>query len=59
MIDFDETESERILRKTVRDFAEHEIRPHARKWDEEERFPSELVPKLAECSRTRAPSRTR
>jgi alkylation response protein AidB-like acyl-CoA dehydrogenase len=48
MIDFGETEAERILRKTVRDFAEHEIRPYARKWDEEERFPSELMPKLAE-----------
>ena len=47
MIDFDESESERILRKTVRDFAENEVRPHARAWDEEERFPSELVPKLA------------
>src|SRR6476659_315965 len=48
MITFEETESERILRKTVRDFAEKEIRPHARRWDEEERFPSELMPKLAE-----------
>jgi alkylation response protein AidB-like acyl-CoA dehydrogenase len=48
MITFDENEGERILRKTVRDFAEKEIRPHARSWDEEERFPSELVPKLAE-----------
>jgi len=48
MITFDETESERILRKTVRDFAEREIRPYARRWDEEERFPSELMPKLAE-----------
>ena len=48
MINFDENEGERILRKTVRDFAEKEIRPHARSWDEEERFPSELVPKLAE-----------
>jgi alkylation response protein AidB-like acyl-CoA dehydrogenase len=48
MMTFDETEAEKILRKTVRDFAEKEVRPHARKWDEEERFPSELVPKLAE-----------
>jgi alkylation response protein AidB-like acyl-CoA dehydrogenase len=48
MINFDESESERILRKTIREFAENEIRPHARKWDEEERFPTEIVPKLAE-----------
>jgi alkylation response protein AidB-like acyl-CoA dehydrogenase len=48
MIDFSEPEAHQILRKTVRDFAEREVRPHARAWDEEERFPTELVPKLAE-----------
>jgi alkylation response protein AidB-like acyl-CoA dehydrogenase len=48
MIDFEETESEKILRRTVRDFAKKEITPYARKWDEEERFPTELIPKLAE-----------
>jgi alkylation response protein AidB-like acyl-CoA dehydrogenase len=48
MIDFNETEAEKILRQTVRDFAEREVRPHARTWDEEERFPTEIVPKLAE-----------
>jgi alkylation response protein AidB-like acyl-CoA dehydrogenase len=48
MISFDETESEQILRKTVRDFARKEVAPNARKWDEEEHFPIELVPKLAE-----------
>jgi alkylation response protein AidB-like acyl-CoA dehydrogenase len=48
MISFEETEAERILRRTVRDFAEKEVRPHARAWDEEERFPTEIVPKLAQ-----------
>jgi alkylation response protein AidB-like acyl-CoA dehydrogenase len=48
VINFDESEAEQILRKTVRDFAEREIKPYARKWDEEEHFPSELMPKLAE-----------
>jgi alkylation response protein AidB-like acyl-CoA dehydrogenase len=47
MISFDESEAETILRQTVRDFARHEIGPHARRWDEEEKFPIELVPKLA------------
>jgi alkylation response protein AidB-like acyl-CoA dehydrogenase len=47
VIDFAETESEQILRRTVRQFAADEIAPHARKWDEEERFPTELMPKLA------------
>ena len=46
-LDFEETESEKILRQTVRDFARKEIAPHARKWDEEESFPSALIPKLA------------
>jgi len=47
-MNFDESESEKILRKTVRDFADKEIRPYARAWDEEERFPTELMPKLAQ-----------
>jgi alkylation response protein AidB-like acyl-CoA dehydrogenase len=47
MISFAETEAEQILRNTVRQFAAGEIAPHARKWDEEERFPLELMPKLA------------
>jgi alkylation response protein AidB-like acyl-CoA dehydrogenase len=48
MMNFDDTESERILRQTVREFARREIAPHARKWDEEETFPTSLIPKLAE-----------
>src|ERR1700733_8007155 len=47
-MDFDFSEHHALLRKTVRDFAKSEVAPHARKWDEEERFPKELVPKLAE-----------
>lgn len=47
-MNFDFDEHHDLLRKTVRDFAKSEIAPHARKWDEEERFPKELVPKLAE-----------
>ena len=48
MIDFEDSEAEAILRRTVREFAKREIQPHARKWDEAETFPHELVPKLAE-----------
>ncbi len=44
---FELSEQHVILQKTVRDFARAEVAPHARKWDEEERFPSEIVPKLA------------
>jgi alkylation response protein AidB-like acyl-CoA dehydrogenase len=32
----------------VRDFCEREVRPHARRWDREERFPHEIVAGLAE-----------
>jgi len=47
-MDFDFSEDHKLLQKTVRDFARVEVAPHARKWDEEERFPKEIVPKLAE-----------
>ncbi len=46
-MDFDFSEDHKLLQKTVRDFARVEVAPHARKWDEEERFPKEIVPKLA------------
>jgi alkylation response protein AidB-like acyl-CoA dehydrogenase len=46
-VHFELSEQHVILQKTVRDFARAEVAPHARKWDEEERFPSEIVPKLA------------
>jgi len=41
-------EEQRILRQTVREFAEAEIAPHVMEWDEAQRFPLEIVPKLAE-----------
>jgi alkylation response protein AidB-like acyl-CoA dehydrogenase len=47
-MDFTFSEHHALLKKTVRDFARVEVAPHARKWDEEERFPKELVPKLAD-----------
>lgn len=47
-MDFLVSEQHEILRASVREFCEREVRPHARRWDTEERFPSELVPKLAE-----------
>jgi len=47
-VDFQLPESHQILRASVRDFCEREVKPHARQWDAAERFPSEIVPKLAE-----------
>ena len=46
-MDFRPTEEQRILRQTVRDFAEAEIRPHVMEWDEAQHFPMDLLPKLA------------
>jgi alkylation response protein AidB-like acyl-CoA dehydrogenase len=46
-MDFTPTEHHELLRKTVREFARAEVAPHAQKWDKEERFPKEIVPKLA------------
>ena len=46
VMDFRLTEEQELLRRSVREFAETEIRPHVREWDEHQHFPSELVPKL-------------
>jgi len=46
-MDFELAEHHQHLRKSVREFARAEIAPHAQRWDKEERFPMELVPKLA------------
>src|SRR5918993_4514479 len=42
------TEDHELLRNAIREFAEGEIAPGAAERDEHSRFPSELVPKLAE-----------
>ncbi len=47
-MNFDFSEQHTLLRKTVREFARVEVLPHAQAWDREERFPKELVPKLAD-----------
>ncbi|MBZ5558374.1 MAG: acyl-CoA dehydrogenase family protein [Acidobacteriia bacterium] len=46
-MDFRPTEEQALLRRTVREFAETEIRPHVREWDQTQHFPAELMPKLA------------
>jgi alkylation response protein AidB-like acyl-CoA dehydrogenase len=47
-MDFAASEHHDLLRKSVRAFALAEVAPHAQRWDAEERFPAEVVPKLAE-----------
>lgn len=41
------TEEQRLVHRTIREFAREELRPHAAAWDREGRFPVELVPRLA------------
>jgi alkylation response protein AidB-like acyl-CoA dehydrogenase len=47
-LDFALSEEQRLLSKTVREFAEAEIGPHAREWDEKQEFPRELFARLGE-----------
>ena len=47
-MDFSLTEEQQLLKKTVREFAEAEIGPHAREWDEKQEFPRAVFTKLGE-----------
>jgi alkylation response protein AidB-like acyl-CoA dehydrogenase len=47
-MNFDLTEEQKLLRRTIRGFAERELQPGASARDEAARFPSELIPKMAE-----------
>ncbi|HEX8160753.1 MAG TPA: acyl-CoA dehydrogenase [Pyrinomonadaceae bacterium] len=47
-MNFDLTEEQQQIKASVREFAEGEIAPHVREWDDAQHFPVELVPKLAE-----------
>ena len=42
-MDFRPTEEQELLRRTVREFAEAEIRPHVMEWDEAQAFPDDAV----------------
>jgi len=46
-VDFRPSEEQEILRRTVREFAESEMRPHVMEWDEAQRFPMDLLPRMA------------
>lgn len=47
-MDFEFSKEQELLRKTLRDFADQEIRPHQKEWDEKQRFPREVFRKLGE-----------
>jgi alkylation response protein AidB-like acyl-CoA dehydrogenase len=42
------SQDQTLLRDSVREFAEAEIRPYVREWDEAQHFPAALMPKLAD-----------
>src|ERR671919_1594344 len=46
-MDFRLSDDQELLRRSVREFAETELRPHVMEWDEAQHFPRELLPKLA------------
>ena len=46
-MDFTLSKEHEMLRKMYREFAQNEVKPLAQEIDEEERFPSETIPKLA------------
>ncbi|MBI2828189.1 MAG: acyl-CoA dehydrogenase family protein [Acidobacteria bacterium] len=41
------TDDQALLRRGIREFAESEIRPHVREWDEAQQYSPALTPKLA------------
>jgi len=45
---FDLTDTQRMLRDTCKGFADRELVPNARRWDEDHHFPKEAVQKLGE-----------
>ncbi len=47
-MNFDLTEEQQVLQKTVRDFCARSIVPNAARWDREERFPAEIIAPMAE-----------
>jgi butyryl-CoA dehydrogenase len=47
-MNFNLSEEHKLLKQTVREFAEREVAPGAQERDESARFPRELIPKMAE-----------
>ncbi len=47
-MDFSLSEEQQLLKNTVREFAEAELKPHSRAWDEQQEFPRSVFDKLGE-----------
>jgi alkylation response protein AidB-like acyl-CoA dehydrogenase len=46
-LNFQFSEEQEDIRRSVREFAEKELRPHVMEWDEAQHFPGEILPELA------------
>ena len=42
------SEDQKLLRRSIREFAESELRPHVMEWDEAQQFPRDLLAKFAD-----------
>ncbi len=47
-MDFRPTDEQVLIAETVREFAEAEIRPHVRVWDDQQHFPDEILRRMGE-----------
>lgn len=47
-MNFEYSETQQMIAQSIKDFAEHHIRPNIMKWDEEQIFPVDLFKKLGE-----------
>jgi len=50
MIDFELTEDHKALIQTVREFAQNEVAPYIKEWDETQRFDRAVFDKMAELN---------
>src|SRR5687768_4436674 len=46
MLDYSETEQQKLIAQTIKDFGAKEMRPYTMLWDESQDFPIELFRKL-------------
>ena len=51
-MDFELNEEQQQVKRSIREFAEAELKPHVLEWDESQHFPIELLPKFAELGLT-------
>src|SRR5438067_11356205 len=47
-MDFSLNDHQKLIRDTVRQFMETEVRPFVKEWEKQERFPAEAIQKLGE-----------